>query len=211
MTQPHIAKTFASFALSMLLLAACTNNTADKPAAADTAKKDTATPAKNDTPAQRPPIINITDTVSVKQTILCMKDSAADFDRIGLKLQEMYGTLSDAISLSKIKVTGQPMAWYRGNKAPFFFEAGIPVDKRPARLPKHTFIKETGSDSVTVAHFYGPYSMLPMAYEALDDYMKSRKKTSGKPYEIYVDDPVDEKGNMKDPYKVRTDIILPWH
>ena len=103
------------------------------------------------------------------------------------------------------------MAWFIGKKAPYFFEAGIPIDKKPAKLPKGMFIKEIGIDSIIVAHFYGPDELLPTAYEALTDWMKDRKKRmKGSPYEIYVDDPFETDGKPKDPYKVKTDIVFAW-
>lgn len=78
-------------------------------------------------------------------------------------------------------------------------------------MASNVFIRDIGVDSVTVAHFYGSYDMLPQAYEALGEWMKSHKKRpAGKPYEIYVDDPIDKDGKPKDPYKVRTDVIFPW-
>ena len=163
-------------------------------------------------PTKRPPIINITDTLSVKRLVLCMKDSAATYDRISLKLGEIYGIkLAAVIKKNSLKITGQPMAWYKARKAPYFFEAGIPVDKRPRKLPANAFIKEIGVDSVIVAHFYGGYDLLPQAYEALTDIIKDRKRTlRSKPYEIYVGDPMDKEGKLNDPYKVQTDVVFPW-
>ena len=103
------------------------------------------------------------------------------------------------------------MAWYKGEKAPYFFEAGIPVDKKPAKLPAGVHIKEIGVDSIVVAHFYGPYDLIPQAYDALRDWMKDHKKTAkGAPYEIYIGDPLDANGQPKDPYKVQTDIVFTW-
>ena len=108
-------------------------------------------------------------------------------------------------------MNGQPMAWYNTTKPPYYFEAGVPVDKKPSKLPANTFIREIGADSVVVAHFYGKYEQISLAYDALKDWIKDRKKTQkGKPYEVYVDDPVDKDGKMKDPYKVQTDIIFTW-
>ena len=169
-------------------------------------------PTEAPLPTKRPPIINITDTLSVKRLVLCMKDSAATYDRISLKLGEIYGIkLAAVIKKNNLKVTGQPMAWYKARKAPYFFEAGIPVDKRPRKLPANAFIKEIGVDSVIVAHFYGGYDLLPQAYEALTDIIKDRKRTlKSKPYEIYVGDPMDKEGKLNDPYKVQTDVVFPW-
>ena len=162
--------------------------------------------------AKRPPIINIMDTLSERKLVLYIKDSARTFERISLKLGEIYGTKLPAIvKKNKLKQTGAPIAWYTKMKAPYFFEAGIPVDKKPAKLPAGVLTRQIGVDSVTVAHFHGHYDMLPAAYEAVKDYLKDRKKKTGAtPYEIYVDDPMDKDGKMKDPYRVQTDIIFPW-
>ena len=54
-------------------------------------KKDTAVTRSPAIVAKRPPIINITDTLSAKYTVLYIKDSAANVERIGLKLAEIYG------------------------------------------------------------------------------------------------------------------------
>ena len=198
----------------VILFASCSNNTEEKKTGPET-KKETA--AKKAEPAaavetKRPPVINITDTLSVKQLIICMKDSAATVDRLQFKLAEIWNLKLDVvIKKNKLKSTGRPTAWYKSDKLPYFFEAGIPVDKRPAKMPSNVFIREIGVDSITVAHFYGAYEMLPQAYEALRDWIKShKKKMNGKPYEVYIDDPMDKEGKMKDPYKVQTDVIFPW-
>ncbi len=201
--------------LSALVLFACSSSDKGSGDEGTTAKKDSTTiPAEKEKPAEpkHPAIINITDTLSVKRIVLYMKDSAASMERLQMKLGEIYGARLDAvIKKNKLKVTGPPMAWYRNTKLPYFFEAGFPVDKKPSKLPSNVFVRETGVDSVTVAHFYGGYELLPQAYEALTDWMKShKKKPGGKPYEVYVDDPMDKDGKMKDPYKVGTDVVFPW-
>lgn len=195
------------------LFAACGDNEPEKktagPTKGSTEKKEEAAATAE---TKRPPIINITDTLSVKQTIIYMKDSAATPQRLQAKLAEIWNLkLGVVIQKNKLKANGRPTAWYKNNKPPYFFEAGIPVDKKPAKFPSNVFIRDIGTDSITVAHFYGHYDQLPQAYEALGDWMKSyKKKLDGKPYEVYVDDPMDKDGKMKDPYKVRTDVIFPW-
>ena len=179
-------------------------------------KSDTVvkTAIKREEPAitKKAPVINITDTISIKQIVLCIKDSAKTSDHIANKLGQIYGVkLAAIIKKNKLKITGVPMAWYKSQKAPFFFEAGLPIDKKPARLPSGTSIKQIGQDSVVVAHFYGPYDLTGQAYTALQDWMKDHKKKAIQPpYEVYVDDPMDKNGKLKDPYKVRTDIIFTW-
>lgn len=203
-----------SFALLIVLMVSIfsCNNAAEKKEIPGIATKDTeAVVATKKEASTRPPIINIMDTLSNKRIVLYMKDSAASKSRIGMKLGEIYGfKLAAVIKKNKLKTTGQPMAWYRGQKAPFFFEAGIPVDKIPAKLPSNVFSRQMGIDSVMIAHFHGPYEMLSLAYEALNDYMKDKKKKlKAMPYEIYADDPMDTDGKMKDPYKIQTDIVYP--
>lgn len=195
-----------------ITLLAC-NGKSDSPAATDTTKtkkpvsKTTTPPA----PEKKPPILNITDTVSVRRIVLCMRDSAANDERLKAKLATIYSSrLAEVFKKEKLKITGSPMAWFRNKKAPYFFEAGIPVNKKPAKLPKGAFVKEIYADSIVLAHFYGPYDLIPQGYAALKDWMKETKRSmKGIPYEIYVTDPIDKKGKPVDPYKVQTDIVFP--
>ena len=202
--------------LTVAVIAFCACNNSDKKSPevkADTAKPVVAIDKRVEktTPDNKPAIINIQDTIAPKRIVVYIKDSAATFNRIALKLGQIYGVkLADVLKKNGIKVTGAPMAWYKGLKAPFFFEAGFPVNKKPAKLPKGVFVKEMNSASAVLAHFYGPYNLLPQGYDALKEWLKDAKKSgNGAPYEIYVDDPVDKNGKPVDPYKVRTDIVFP--
>ena len=170
-------------------------------------------PPKLPPPPARPPIINITDTIRPAMQVLVMKDSAANTDRIGLKMGEILSVkLAAFMKKAKVKAVGPPMAWFRSQEPPFFFEVGLPVDKKPGKMDKGIYIKSTPKDSVIVAHFYGPYEMTYQAYEAVEDVLKSKKrKLKGEPVEIYVDDPIEANGKPKDPYKVLTDIVFPFH
>jgi effector-binding domain-containing protein len=172
----------------------------------DTVGKATQSPAP---PAAtvKPPIINLLDTVSVAKWVLYMTDSAATIERVGLKLGEIYGPkLGKCLATNKLTMTGPPMAWYKSEKAPYFFEAGVPVDKKPAQLPKGVQLREIPAGPVLIARFFGPYDMMGIGYEAAKERLKSTKTASaGAPYEVYVGDPVV----MKDPYKVQTDIVFP--
>jgi effector-binding domain-containing protein len=173
-------------------------------------KKDTVALKKGDPPV-RPPIINIIDTIAVKYTVLYIKDSAASSQGISAKLANIYSVkLAELIKKQKLKITGPPIAWYKTNKPPFFFEAGLPVNKKPVNLPKGIFVKTIGGDSAVVAHFYGPYSLTTMGYDALADWVKdNKKKRNGMPYEIYITEPVSKDGKSIDPYKTQTDIVYP--
>lgn len=211
MKQNNIATTI-SFACMLLIMSACnSNNAADKKATKDTIVK-IQVKTEQKVAANKAPVINIGDTLSIKRLVICMKDSAKTSERISMKLGEIYSVkLAAIIKKNGLKVTGPPMAWYRSQKAPFFFEAGFPVDKRPGKLPAGVTIKQIGTDSVVVAHFYGPYNLTSQAYTALQDLLKDRKKKIAQPpYEVYVDDPIDKNGKLKDPYKVQTDIVFTW-
>ncbi len=201
------------FLIPVLVFAACNKkkkqvNTKDN--VAIVIKKDSVEIKKGD-PPPRPPIINIIDTIAVKYTVLYIKDSAAGSQGISQKLAKIYGVkLAELIKKQKLTVTGPPIAWYKTTKAPFFFEAGLPVNKKPATLPKGIFVKTIGGDSASIAHFYGPYSLTNMGYDALADWVKSNKqKRNGAPYEIYVTEPISKDGKSIDPYKTQTDIVYP--
>ena len=174
-------------------------------------KKDTTQVKIGDAPI-RPPIINISDTFAIKYTIIYMKDSASTSQRISQKLAKIYKVkIPELVDKQKLKVTGPQIVWYKSNKAPFFFEAGIPVNKKPDKLPKGFFVKTIGGDHAVVAHFFGPYSLTNMGYDALADFLKSnKKKRNGAPYEIYITDPIGKDGKAIDPYKVQTDIVFPY-
>ncbi len=173
-------------------------------------KKDK--PNNKDNNPQNAPIINITDTVSVPGNVLCFKDSAINGERLSQKLTliftEKIGLL---VKKYNLKIIGPPMAWYKTQKAPFFFEAGIPIDKKVLKkLPKGAFIKHMNKDSAVVAHYFGPYEETSQAYGILKEWLTDQhKKQTTAPYEIYIGDPLDKEGKPIDPYKVQTDIVFP--
>ena len=207
-------KSYHYYIVMLILLNACNSSekkTDQGNADSNTIKTTTLKPDEPKSNAQQPPIINIADTLSVKRIIVYMSDSAATYERIGLKLGQIYGVkLQEVLKKNKLQQTGAPMAWYKTQKAPYFFEAGIPVDKKPGNLPKDVFIRETGVDSILVAHFFGPYDLLSQGYTALKERLKDKGISSnGLPYEIYISDAYDKKGNPVDPYKVQTDIVFP--
>jgi effector-binding domain-containing protein len=202
---------FLIFILGISLIACNDDKNKDKVKPTVLVKKDVPL-GKNDTITRSAPIINITDTTENNLYVLCFKDSAINTIRLSEKLGIIYGQKIDSfLKKSKINPIGPPMAWYKSQKAPFFFEAGIPVAKKITKLPKGAFYKKLGGTRVVVAHFHGPYEETVQAYQALKEWLAdAHKKQNGASYEIYVDDPVDEKGNVKDPYKVQTDIVIPY-
>ncbi len=175
-------------------------------------KRDTSDKKKSGEPVN-PPIINIIDTLAVKRLIVVMKDSAITSDRIGWKLSKIYDSILPAyFAKNKIKKSGPRMAWYKTSKAPFFFEAGIQVDKKPAKTSKNISFREIGGDSAVVVHYYGPYESTFQAYQAVKEWMlENKKKPAAPPYEVYITEPFDEKGKRVETYKLLTDIVFPRH
>ncbi len=213
MTKKNIFYIF--FSISIILSWNCNSGKNDKNIVSPEAiiyKIDTSSHNPGEV-AKKPPIINIIDTIAVKQIVLYMKDSARSSERIGLKLNNIYEkTLSDIIKKNKLTRTGSRMAWFKSSSEPFYFEAGIPVNKVPAKLPKKVYVKNIGGDSAVIAHFYGPYELTYEGYGALKDWMKEhKKKAAGTPYEVYVGEMIDSNGRAVDPYKVQTNIVFPHH
>lgn len=207
-----IAAIFLPILLAAFVLFSCTekktNNVPNSPQPPVKPKKDSTVAITN---AGRPPIINIIDTIAPKKLMLYVSDSAATSERISIKITKIFDQkLADFIKKQNIQTDGYKTVWYKTNKAPFFFEAGIPIIKKPAKLPKGFLVKNIGGDSAIIAHYYGPYSKTSMAYDALAEWAKDKKKKKkGNPYEVYVTDPLDKEGKSVDPYKIRTDIVFP--
>jgi effector-binding domain-containing protein len=203
---------FITATIILFSFTSCKNNS-DKKEPADTVllKKDKPI-AKNDTTPRPAPIINISDTVVTAYSIIYVKDSAINSVRLSHKLVKIYDTtLANFARNNKLTFLGPPQAIYKSQKAPFFFEAGIPVDKKPSKLPKGVLFKKVPQSRAVIAHFYGPYEESIQAYQILKDWLKDMgKRPSAAPYEIYVNETVDENGKAIDPYKVQTDIVAPY-
>lgn len=206
---------FSTLFFSAAFIISCDNN--DKKDKANTLKDSTKSVTKKedkkeaDTRPQRPPIVNIVDTLEPKRTVAYCKDSAANFERIALKLGSIYGgKLAEYLKKNNLKMAGAPMAWYTKQKAPYFFEAGVPVSKAGVKAVAGVQIREMAAGKAVVAHFFGPFDMLPQGYDAIKEFIKDNKKTvAGPAYEIYLTDPIDKNGKPVDPYKIQTDIVFP--
>lgn len=202
----------ATIVSGILSVSSCKSKDKTPPPPPLVKKEKTIPPKPGDKPVKGP-IINLADTLEVKRIVLCIKDSSSTAAGLSLKLYNIYNRKLPAfIKTAKLKVSGQPVAWYKSQKAPFFFEAGIPVDKAPAKLAKGIYVKKTGGDSAFVAHFFGPNELSSVGYDALNEFMKDRKKSkAAPPYEVYINNPFDSLANRKiDPYRLQTDIVFPY-
>ena len=211
---PYIRSIIVTVAASLVLFCSCNSDnkkTTEANKDSVVSKKETRSQPKIAVSTKKPPIINIVDSVQPKRIIVYMKDSASTFERISMKLAQIYGSrLTEFFKKNSLKAAGAPMAWHLTHKAPYFFEAGMPVNKKPTKMIAGIKVRETTADSVVMAHFYGPYDLMNAGYDALNDWLKDHKRSLKEPaYEIYIGDPIDKKGKPVDPYKVQTDIVFP--
>jgi effector-binding domain-containing protein len=196
---------------SIIFMISCAD-TKEKETAAKAAQQKSEKAATPTVVAEKAPIINLQDTIELKRTVLCIKDSANNRERMYAKLCTIYNTkLADCIKTNKLKVMGNPIAWHTKQKNAFFFEAGIPVNTAPTKPGKGMYMKNTSNDSVFVAHFFGPSDMAVGAYVALNEKLTDlHKHKTNDIYEVYFGDYFSASATPKDFYKLRTDIILPY-
>lgn len=174
----------------------------------DKGLSDLAKVAEANPPAPKEPNIQIEEADTRAYNILYIKDTANSEKEIGPKLAQIYGSeLGVFMKKAGLKMMSPPMAWYNGPQAPYIFEAGVAVDKLPAKTEGRVMTRKIPAGKAVVAHFYGPYDLTSKGYKAVGEWLQqhSDKKAGGPPYEIYIGDP----GIEKDPYKVQTDIVFP--
>ncbi len=157
----------------------------------------------------RGPVINISDTILEKTNFLCIKDSAANQKILVQKLIYLHDTiLANALLKYKLKSIGSPLAFYKKKVAPYFFEAGIPVNNKIKISSKTFYYKTLPQGKAIVAHFFGPKDLLNIAYGSLDTYITDQKLVrSGNSFEIYFPPAASKEKN--NPYKQQTDIVIP--
>ena len=142
------------------------------------------------------------------QKYLLIKAIGIKESDISNKLGEIYGKIGTALQEYGLTMTGAPMAFYEDPKdGAFTFEAGMPVDKKPAKaLSKGLIYKETPASEAAIVHFAGPYEKTAEAYPALEKFIKEKGKTvAGMPMESYISDPME----AKTPLDIKTEVIWP--
>jgi effector-binding domain-containing protein len=196
--------------IMLLILTTSCNSSKEKTASTSTTldnKKIEVLP----TNPQKGAVINMQDTVEIKKAVLCLKDSSKTREGMYAKLIDIYNKkIPDAIKANKLKIMGAPMAWHTMQKTFYFFEAGIPVDKAPAKPGKGMYMKNTGADSVYIAHFFGPNDLTIGAYDAIKEKAKENHKVTSAAYEVYIDNPFVITTEPLDLYKLQTDIVWPF-
>ncbi|MBZ5856212.1 SRPBCC family protein [Flavihumibacter profundi] len=138
--------------------------------------------------------------------VLTIMDTAKITGEIGPKLQKAYGEMGQLMKNEKLSMSGAPFAWYYTANEPFILEAAVPVDKAPANTSGRVHFRKLPAGNAVVAHFFGPYDKVSIAYTRLGEWVKANNlKASNPPYEVYVDDPTTKKSM----YEVQTDIVQP--
>jgi effector-binding domain-containing protein len=186
---------FASF-----LLFSCNNEEAKKTSTdSSTAKTDS---------SQQKPRFTLEETTTPNMLLMAVKDTANSTAEIGQKLGVAYGSIMQCAEKCKMgEMAGAPMAFYASQEPPFAFEAAVPYRVQCPHPEKGIYTIELKAGKAAVAHYFGPYEEMAPAYEALVKWLTDHKKVAnGKPYEVYIGDPMIEK----DPYKVQTDIYMPF-
>ncbi len=198
--------TFLTFFHLLLLVSSC-NSSTEKGAPAIATVEDNKIEVLPVIP-QKGAVINMQDSVEIKRQVLCLKDSSKTREGMYAKLTAIYTKkLPDVIKANKLVITGAPMAWHTMQKTFFFFEAGIPVNNAPAKPGKGMYMKNTGGDSVYVAHFFGPNDLTKGAYDAIKEKATENNRVIVSSYEVYIDNPFVTTTEPLDLYKLQTDII----
>jgi effector-binding domain-containing protein len=157
--------------------------------------------------AVQEPSMTVEETITSKKILVYVTDSAASTAEITQKFMKIIPVeLGGFLKKKNLQMTGPPLAWYNGNKAPFIFDIAAQVNKLPPATEGRIKTKEIPVGKAVVVHFYGPYELSWKAYPVADTWIKEHHKiAAGAPYEVYMGDP----GAEKDPYKVLTDVVFP--
>jgi effector-binding domain-containing protein len=119
---------------------------------------------------------------------------------------EAYGHINEYISKNGLKGTGQPFSVtnaYANGKADM--DAGMPVDKMGKSNGNIKAVDMKPGNALKVSYM-GPYNGIKSGYMALASYSaEHHKEATGKPWEVYITDPMTEK----DSTKWLTEIYMP--
>jgi effector-binding domain-containing protein len=140
------------------------------------------------------------------QRALVVKALVQDARDVGRTIQSLLEEVWGYLSRQEHATVGPGIArFHRFEAEPIELEAGFPVAERfdgdgrvrPVELP--------GGGAATTLH-HGPYDGLPLAYQALERFMREQKlRPAGSPYEIYWID----GSQAREPEELRTEVVWP--
>lgn len=120
-------------------------------------------------------------------------------------LPRCYMTIGDYLTEIGQKPGGPPfVAYYNMDMQNLDIEAGVPTSKKlpgkgeiqPSTLP---------AEKAAACVYVGPYDGLPIAYDALSNWMKAQGiEAKGTAYEVYLNDPAEVP-----PEALQTQIVMP--
>lgn len=139
------------------------------------------------------PALKIEATTSSDMVALTVKSSCTP-DKMSEALGNCYAEIVGFMTKNKLKQTSPVFAIYTKYGADGVeFEAGIPVDKIPAKLEGNVTKLEMKAGNIIMAHHYGSYESTEASHAAVDEWAKANGKTiTGNPWEVYVTDPSTE-------------------
>jgi effector-binding domain-containing protein len=149
--------------------------------------------------------IKVEETTVQAMNYLAVRDTASK-ETISQKLGMDYKMIGDAMQKQKLNMAGPPFAiYYTDSKTSWELDAAIYTDK-PGKADGKVKPGMIKPGNAVVAHYYGDYSNMSPAYDAIKKYIADHHKIkAGAPWEVYMTDP----GMEKDTSKWQTDIYFP--
>ena len=149
----------------------------------------------------------IEETIMHEQVALLIRDSAGPKNYSQIFAKD-FGELNSFIKGNNLKCTGAPFAIYLKWDSVTMnstMDIGFSVEKADKGKGRIR-VEKIPEQKVLLAHYFGSYEKMGIAYHVLDQVMKEDgKEKAGGPWEIYTTDPMSEK----DTSKWETSILFP--
>ncbi len=146
------------------------------------------------------------EAVTVPARMVMLVSEKCATAEIGKTLGRLYGEIGVQIGMQGLSMAGAPFAIYDSyDLNTVALQAGILINK-PGQTVDRVVYTELPETKAIKADFYGPYTGLHDANQAMQTWLKTNKyKVSGSCWEVYVTDPLTEK----DSTKILTQIYYP--
>ncbi len=200
-------KKYFLISLSALAIYACGNKTETAAVETKTTNDSVmATPVEKPLKSIEPE--GVLGVIEVPEILtLAVTDSAKQED-IGFLMGKAYNLIESDMRELGLHTNDMPAGalYYNNDPKNFIFECVVPIDKMPAKQPKHSNIVVLEATKAVVYNYYGPYDKMFNAYGILQTYLKDNKlEQSGVSREFYLSDPTVEK----DPNNWLSKIYIP--
>ncbi len=118
------------------------------------------------------PTINVEPSLIRPQLFLMMKESANQKKEADMKEKLLFQNLQFLLAKYNLPQDGAPIVWRTESPNYFTVEAGVLISKKLQTNEAGTYYKQTKRCKAVVAHFFGKRSLLPKAYEAIEEWLK---------------------------------------